>query len=391
MIKKMMLLDICDIYNGGTPNSKEKSFWGEGFQWLTPKDMGRMKTNYVSISERQITKSGLENSSAKLIPENSVILSCRAPIGHVAINEVPMCFNQGCKGLVPKNGLLTKFLYYFLISSKKLLNKLGSGTTFKEISARTLGKVEISIPPISVQQQIIDKLDAAFFEIDYAVKSEEELLFKITKLRQEILDSWIANKTNSKDLYKVQDCIENNWIHPPFDGNHGEFHPKARDYKNNGIPFIMAKDLSAGEVDLVNCKFISREQALSLRVGFAKDNDILLSHKGTIGEVALLKYEKEFLMLTPQITAYRVIDKERVDTNFLYYFFKSNIFQTQLKTIAGIGSTRAYIGITRQRQLNICLPSIELQKKAVQLMTIIEPMLIRLYEINIQNWSFFRS
>ena len=172
--QKIKLGDICDIFNGGTPNSKEKSYWGEGLQWITPKDMGKMKTRSISLTDRQITKLGLANSSAKLIPENSVILSCRAPIGHVAINKVPMSFNQGCKGLVPKDELLTEFLYYFLIASKRLLNKLGSGTTFKEISGGTLSNVEIPLPSLSEQQKIVANLDYCFTEIDKNISTTKK-------------------------------------------------------------------------------------------------------------------------------------------------------------------------------------------------------------------------
>ena len=194
MWKKMMLGDICDIFNGGTPNSKEKAYWGEGLQWLTPKDMGKMKTRSIAITERQITKSGLANSSAKLIPENAVILSCRAPIGHVAINEVPMSFNQGCKGLVPKDELLTEFLYYFLISSKKLLNKLGSGTTFKEISGRTLANVEILVPPLPEQQRIVAKLDDAFAEIDKVEQISTTSQKTYPHLSRKIISQCLSNR-----------------------------------------------------------------------------------------------------------------------------------------------------------------------------------------------------
>ena len=168
MWETVNLSDVCNLVAGGTPNSKEKSYWGEDIQWLTPKDMGKLNSRDVSETERQITSKGLSNSSAKLVPENSVILSCRAPIGYVAINKVPMSFNQGCKGLTPKNNITAQFLYYFLLLSKDLLNELGTGTTFKEISTKALSNIEISIPPLAEQQHIVAKLDAAFAEIAVA-------------------------------------------------------------------------------------------------------------------------------------------------------------------------------------------------------------------------------
>ena len=174
MWKTVKLGDVCKIFNGGTPKSNVTDYWGGDVQWLTPKDMGKLNSRYVKNTERKITIEGLNNSSAKLVPSQSVILSCRAPIGHVFINEVEMSFNQGCKGLITTNEITVEYLYYFLFSSKKLLNDLGTGTTFKEISGKTLANVSIPLPPLAEQQRIVAKLDAAFAEIDTAIETAEK-------------------------------------------------------------------------------------------------------------------------------------------------------------------------------------------------------------------------
>ena len=165
---KFKLNEICLIKNGGTPKTKIESYWGGDIKWLTPKDMGKINGKFASDSERKISNDGLKNSSAKLIPSESLILSCRAPIGHVFINKVEMSFNQGCKGLVINENekVNVEYLYYFLLSSKKLLNDLGTGTTFKEISSKVLGNVEIALPVFHKQEEIIAKLNAAILEIE---------------------------------------------------------------------------------------------------------------------------------------------------------------------------------------------------------------------------------
>lgn len=233
--------------------------------------------------------------------------------------------------------------------------------------------MSFSLPSLGEQERIVAKLDAVFAEIDRAIDAASVQINNIDILRQSILNGWIENNANSEDYYTVQDCINNKWLKPPFDGNHGDIHPKSADYTATGVPFIMAKDLSNGDVNLTDCKFISQEQAASLRVGFAENDDVLFTHKGTIGEVALLKCEADFVMLTPQVTAYRVIDETRIDRIFLYYLFKSAFFQNQIQQIAAIGTTRAYIGITRQKQLNLCLPPIGLQQEAVRMLNSSEP------------------
>lgn len=181
------LRDVCQIFNGGTPKSNVKDYWDGDIQWLTPKDMGRLHGKYVNSTERKITTNGLNNSSAKLVPSQSVILSCRAPIGHVFINSVEMSFNQGCKGLVPSSKLDIEYLYYFIYSSKQLLNDLGTGTTFKEISSKTLGDVEMPLPSIDEQRQIVSLLNKGFDEVERILSTTASSINDYAALKGAIL------------------------------------------------------------------------------------------------------------------------------------------------------------------------------------------------------------
>ena len=128
------LSEICEIVNWWTPDTWNSSYWDGDILWITPKDMWKLEDIYVSDTFRKITEQWLKNSSAKIFPQNSIILSSRAPIWHLAINTVPMCTNQGCKWLIPWKDLAAKYLYYFLLNSVDLLNSLWTGTTFKELS-----------------------------------------------------------------------------------------------------------------------------------------------------------------------------------------------------------------------------------------------------------------
>ena len=107
-------------------------------------------------------------------------------------------------------------------------------------------------------------------------------------------------------IYTVQELIDLGMLAEPMDGNHGGIHPKTSDYVSSGVPFIMANDLINGGVDYNNCAFITEEQAWTLRKGFAHPGDVLLTHKATIGRTAIVSGEYETIILTPQITYYRV-------------------------------------------------------------------------------------
>ena len=163
-----------------------------------------------------------------------------------------------------------------------------------------------------------------------------------------------AQNGNLWTKYTVQDLIDKKYIDPPMDGNHGELHPKASDYVATGIPFVMANNLSDGFVDLSQCAFITEKQAKTLRKGFARPGDVLLTHNATLGRTAIVPEGYEYIILTPQVTYYRV--HKGLSNVYLRYYFESSYFQSTLEAFAGGGSTRAYIGITKQCGLPVYLP-----------------------------------
>lgn len=187
---------------------------------------------------------------------------------------------------------------------------------------------------------------------------------KITEFG-EVPESWAC--------LTVAQAIEKQIIERPVDGNHGNIHPKSKDFVSNGIPFVMASDLVGNCIDTENCHFITKKQADNLQKGFSVTGDVLLSHKGTIGRTAIVgNLTTDYIMLTPQVTYYRVKNKEVLFNGFLRHYFDSNFFQRVLKQIAEDGSTRDYIGILKQHSLPLLLPSIEEQEEIVGVLNSID-------------------
>lgn len=178
--------DVCEVVNGATPKTGTAAFWDGQHQWVTPAEMGKRTSPYLNKTARSLTTEGLDSCSASPVPPHSIIMSSRAPIGHLVINTVPMSFNQGCKGLIPRAGLDHKFLYYYLFSKVDHLNDLGTGATFKELSAGNLKKVAIPVPPPTEQQRIVGILDQAFEGIAKAKANAER------------------NLANAKELYRSE-------------------------------------------------------------------------------------------------------------------------------------------------------------------------------------------
>ena len=181
----------------------------------------------------------------------------------------------------------------------------------------------------------------------------------------------------------VGEMVKETIIEKPLDGNHGEIHPKGSDFMQSGIPFIMATDIKNGQIDLTNCKFISEEQARSLNKGFSIVDDVLITHKATLGRTAIVgRNDFPFIMLTPQVTYYRVKDKTKLSNSYLRYYFNSSIFQDVLKNHADSGSTRAYVGITAQLELPIILPPLEEQKAIAEVLTSLDDKIDLLHKQN---------
>ncbi|GAA81790.1 restriction endonuclease subunit S [Pseudoalteromonas sp. BSi20495] len=175
---------------------------------------------------------------------------------------------------------------------------------------------------------------------------------------------------SSLKTYTVEELVNLGALEKPLDGNHGGIHPKSSEFVAEGIPFIMASDMKNGKIDTRNCKFISEDQARGLRKGFAKEGDVLLSHKATIGRTAIVdNIDTAFIVLTPQVTYYRVKNLGVINPKYLKYYFDSVQFQSLFEQWAGGGSTRLYLGITGQKKLPIELPDIETQNSIASIIS----------------------
>jgi len=184
---------LFEIKLGGTPKTSVSEYWNGEIPWITPNDLSELTTPYIEDTQRKISTSGLKAGST-LLPENSIILSTRAPIGYVALLRRPMAFNQGCKGIVikDKNMVVSLFLYYFLLSKTKILQEIGTGSTFKELATSDLENLKIPCPSLSEQREIAEILQTVDQKIEIEKRKKElyEELFKtmLNKIMNQEID-----------------------------------------------------------------------------------------------------------------------------------------------------------------------------------------------------------
>ena len=167
--------EIADIVGGGTPSTKDHRNFGGAIPWLTPRDLSGTHERYVRCGERNLSRKGLDSSSACLLPAGSVLLSTRAPIGYVALAKNPVATNQGFRSLVVRNGVLAEYVYYWLKLSTEELKRRASGSTFGELSGSSLKEIQLLLPPIHEQRAIAHILGALDDKIDLNRRMNETL------------------------------------------------------------------------------------------------------------------------------------------------------------------------------------------------------------------------
>jgi type I restriction enzyme S subunit len=146
------LWTVGEIIGGGTPDTSKEEYWNGNIIWLTPTEI---KNKYIEDSERKITELGLRNSSAKLLPPKTLLITSRATIGDIAIAMKECCTNQGFQSIIVNENNNYDFVYYDLLRYKDTFIKYSKGSTFKELSKNEMKKNKIKIHLNIKEQQKI--------------------------------------------------------------------------------------------------------------------------------------------------------------------------------------------------------------------------------------------
>ena len=342
--------EVCEIVNGGTPDTKVIEYWDGKHLWITPKDMGRLDNLFVDKTERTITDSGLQNSSAKLLPVNSIILSSRAPIGYLAINKKPISTNQGCKGIVPKKSLDYLFLYYFLKSSIELLNSLGSGTTFKELSGSKLAEVQIPIPPLSEQKRIVAILDKAFESISKAKENTEQNLKNAKEVFESYLQAVFEKKGDGWEENKLGTIADFEYGYTDKSNDKGEFR------------YIRITDIDdGGNLTISNKVYV--DSSNDSKQFIVQNNDLLMARTGaTFAKVLLYKGNEPSIFASYLI---RIKFNGKIDHKLYWYFSKSKNYWDQANSLVS-GSAQPHFNGNALAEIDFTYPvSIKEQKSLI--------------------------
>lgn len=365
---------IFRVVNGSTPSSGNGGYWGGEITWITPEDLGAIRGNEICASRRTLTWAGFGDCAAKIVPEGSIILSTRAPIGNLGIATLPLCTNQGCKALVPRDskGVSSKFYYYWLLANRDLLISYGQGTTFQELGADKLGNLCVPILPCDTQAKVASFLDRKTAAIDGLIKKKERLIELLQEKRQALMTQVVTKGLDPRVPMKDSGVsafgwIPTNWRVLPLRRVIDEF----VDYRGrtptkveHGVPLITAGAIRNGRIDhsRVPEYMAPEEYGDIMRRGRPRVGDLVFTTEAPLGEVALV--EDVGHAFAQRIILFRV-DPRRISSRFLWLFYRSMAGRNEILS-RGSGSTAEGIRADRLRASAVLVPPLEQQEAIVE-------------------------
>ena len=301
--KTARLKDVSTVVGGSTPKTDIPEYWGGDNYWVAPAELDGSK--FISSTVKRITNLAISKTNLTLLPQGTVLLSSRAPIGKVAITTVPMYCNQGFKNIVCGPELFNGYVYYFLKHNVDYLQSLGTGATFKEISKKVVENVSISYPSLAEQQRIVDELDLLTSIIDKKNAQLRDLDALAQSIFYEMFGDSITNDKGwpKKMLKELGEVITGN---TPSTKD-------ARNYATEDVCFFKPSDIGKeGVTALHKSEFhistYAFENSRKLPIG-----SILTTCIGIVGKVGILTKEAT---CNQQINA---IIPEKVDSLYLAY------------------------------------------------------------------------
>jgi type I restriction enzyme S subunit len=298
--QRLRLEQCCEVVGGSTPKTSVPTYWDGTVPWATPRDVADLDGKVISDTQRRLTHEGLASCGATVLPVGSVLLSSRAPIGHVAINSVPMATNQGFKSQVPRTDLVhSGFLYWWLKSKRTYLAGLGNGATFKEVSKAVVSRVEIALPPLPEQRrltEILDRTDALW------------------SMRRAFVDH-LDGLPSSAFWHEFGDPVVNPSRLPVV--RLGDLIDTARPitygilmpgpHCPGGVKYVRVVDLKERGVDLTGVRQTTHAIATAYQRSTLRPGDLLLSIRGHVGRLAVVPRELEGANITQDTARLAVV------------------------------------------------------------------------------------
>ena len=345
-MKKVKLGDLCEIKSGGTPSRSKPEFWVEGnIPWVKIKDIN---SKYVDKVEEHITELGLQCSSAKLFSRETILYTIFATIGEVAILDIDAATNQAIAGLYLKSEKVLKdYLYYFLISIKNRVKNDSRGVAQNNINLTYLKNIEVPIVEIAHQQEICDNLST----INQIIAQRNKQLIELSNLVKSRFNEMFGGNKQFESIDNLFDII---------DGDRGKNYPKSDElFDEEYCLFLNTKNVTKNGFSFITNQFITETKDKLLRKGKLERYDIVLTTRGTVGNVAY--YDESIKYKHLRINSGMVIlrpKKPNLNQIFIIHVLRNNNYSRAIS-----GSAQPQLPITKLKKILLPLPPLSLQNE----------------------------
>lgn len=389
--KKYKISDIAEVIGGGTPSTKKTEYYGDDIAWLTPKDLSNFNRRYISKGERSLTTLGLQRSSARLMPANTVLFTSRAPIGYVAISKNNISTNQGFKSLICRQDkILPEYMYYLMKFNTPALENQATGSTFKEVSGTIVKNFEVLIPDINEQKKIIGILGS----LDSKIELNLDLISKLEEISKVLFKHWFVDFEFPNEEGKPYKSSGGEMRDSEFGKIPAEFRESTFDslgtiigggtpskkneeyYTSDGISWITPKDLSNNK-NIFIYKGALDITELGLKKGSARllpENTVLFTSRAPIGYIAIAGKK-----VTTNQGFKSIVPDKGYSPYFIYHLLK---FKLPVIEAAAGGSTFKEISGKGLKEIFIPLPPIKLVNRYKEM---VEPLFLQIQTLETEN------
>ena len=355
---------VSKIFKGGTPKRHIDRYFQGDLPWARPVDITALNgALYIDDTEIHISEEALGNSAARRLPVGTVLLTSRATIGETAITTVPMATNQGFANFVCDEALFNNYLVYYLRAIKDWLISLGSGTTFLEVTKRTLVGLKMPLPPLSEQTQIANFLNRKTEQIDELIHIKERMVELLQEQRTALvhetvtkgLDPNVEMKSSGvewigdipkhwqmKRLKYVTEFIKNGTTATQIESGETDY------------PVTRIETISTGEINFDKVGYVNYWDGIEnyrLRLG-----DILLSHINSLAMLGNCAMLEDSACLYHGMNLLRIRSNSLVDNRFLLYWLKSSPANQLIKSFAKFAIGQVSISITNLKEIPVGYP-----------------------------------
>ena len=349
-MKKVKLGEICEIVTGSTPKSSNPNYWNGEYKWITPAEISD-DDFIVFDTQRKITKLGIEKTGLKSFPKGTVLLSSRAPIGKVAISGCEMYCNQGFKNFICSNKINNEYLYYFLKSRKNYLNILGRGATFKEISKSIAYDIEIFLPTYDIQRKQVKVLK----KIDKLIYTRKEQLIEFEHLVKSRFNEMLGDDSNF-DIDRLNNSIKEMFIGPFGSSLKNEYFVQ----KEKSYCMVYEQKHAIKKTMNLETRYVDEKKYKELKRFSIYGGDIIVSCRGTIGEIFQVPNDAPLGIMHPSIMKIRLDNSKYIPVFFT--FMLSEYMKVQKNNSQGSGVKMA-ITASELGKIEFPLPPLSLQNE----------------------------